>query len=88
MMTVITGLYPSQKILLVLYSYKLLSNIYTTHQLTYFLYYLHQGNFKNRRIKKIQQVHQKLQAKQSFIILLNLFSIYITCIFQGTWIFR
>ena len=38
--------------------------IHTTYQSTYFVYYLHQGNFKYPRIMKIQQVHQKLQAKQ------------------------
>ena len=37
---------------------------YTTHQFTYFIYYLFQDNFKNAKIMKIQQVHQKLHTKQ------------------------
>ena len=37
---------------------------YTTHQFTYFIYYLFQDKFKNPRIMKIQQVHQKLRTKQ------------------------
>ena len=37
---------------------------YTTHLLTFFIYYSHQEKFKNPRIIKIHQVHQKLQAKQ------------------------
>ena len=41
---------------------------YTTHQFTYFLYYLVQDNFKNAKIMKIQQIHQKLQAKQFLLL--------------------
>ena len=41
---------------------------YTTHQFTYFVYYLFQDNFKNAKMMKIQQVHQKLHTKQFFII--------------------
>ena len=39
---------------------------YTTHQFTYSIgvYYLFQDNFKNTKIMKIQEVHQKLQEKQ------------------------
>ena len=37
---------------------------YTTHQFTYFIYYLFQDKFKNPKIIKIQEVHQKLQTKQ------------------------
>ena len=37
---------------------------YTTHQFTYLIYYSYQDKFKNSRIIKIHQVHQKLQAKQ------------------------
>ena len=37
---------------------------YTTHQFTFVLYYLFQDNFKNAKIIKIQQVHQKIHAKQ------------------------
>ena len=38
---------------------------YTTHQFTYFIYYLFQDIFKNAKMMKIQQVHQKLHTKQS-----------------------
>ena len=48
---------------------------YTTHQFTYYIYYLYQDKFKNAKIIKIQQVHQKIHAKQFFIILFKLFSI-------------
>ena len=36
---------------------------YTTHQFRYFIYYLFQDKFKNPKIMKIQQVHQKLHTK-------------------------
>ena len=49
---------------------------YTTHQFTYFIYYLFQVNFKNANMVKIQQVHQKLQAKQFLFYLCKLFSIH------------
>ena len=39
---------------------------YTTHQFTYFIYYLFQDNFKNAKIMKIQEVHQEIQAKNNF----------------------
>ena len=45
----------------------------STHQFTYFIYYLVQDNFKNAKMMEIQQVHQKLQEKQFFIIYLNCF---------------
>ena len=50
---------------------------YTTHQFTYFIYSYHlfQDNFKNAKIMKIQEVHQKIHAKQFFIILFKLLSI-------------
>ena len=48
---------------------------YTTHQFTYFTYYLFQDKFKYPKIIKIQQVHQEIHAKQVFIILFKLFSI-------------
>ena len=43
---------------------------YTTHQFTYsyFIYYLFQDNFKNAKIMKIQQVHQKIHAKQFLLL--------------------
>ena len=40
---------------------------YTTHQHTYFLYIIRQDKFKNSRIIKIHQAHQKLQAKQIYL---------------------
>ena len=36
---------------------------YTKHQLTYFIYYSHQDKFKNLRITRIQEVHQKIATK-------------------------
>ena len=48
---------------------------YTTHQLTNYIYYSYQDKFKNAKIIKIQQVHQKIHAKQFFIIIFKLFSI-------------
>ena len=48
---------------------------YTTHQFTYFIYYLFQDNFKNAKIIKIQQVHQKIDAKQVLLFYFNCFSI-------------
>ena len=39
---------------------------YPTHQFTYFIYYLFQDNFKNAKMMKIQQVHQKIDAKQFY----------------------
>ena len=47
---------------------------YTTHQFTYFIYYLFQDNFRNAKVIKIQEVHQEIHAKQ-FIYLFQLFSI-------------
>ena len=46
---------------------------YTIHQFTYFIYYLFQDKFKNPKIMKIQEVHQKLQAKQFLLFYLNCF---------------
>ena len=48
---------------------------YTTYQFTYFIYYLFQDKFKNPKIIKIQEVHQRLHTKQFFIISFKLFSI-------------
>ena len=45
---------------------------YTTHQFTYFIYYLFQDKFKYPKIIKIQQVHQKIHAKQFLLFYLNL----------------
>ena len=44
---------------------------YTTHQFTYFIYYLFEDKFKNSKMMKIQQVRQKLQAKQFLLFYLN-----------------
>ena len=46
---------------------------YTTYQFTYFIYYLLQDNFKNAKIIKIQQVHQKIHAKQFLLFYLYCF---------------
>ena len=46
---------------------------YTTHQFPYFIYYLFQDNFKNAKIMKIQQVHQKIHAEQFLLLYLNCF---------------
>ena len=59
---------------------------YTTHQFTYFIYYSNQDKFKNSRIIKIHQAHQKLKAKQFFLF--NLFSICNTFEFEVIQIFR
>ena len=48
---------------------------FTTHQFTYFIYYLFQDKFKYPKIIKIQQVHQEIHAIQFFIILFILSSI-------------
>ena len=46
---------------------------YTTHQLTYFIYYLFQEIFKNAKIIKVQQVHQEIHTKQVLLFCLNCF---------------
>ena len=48
---------------------------YTTHQLTYFIYYLCHDNFKNPKMMEIQQVHQEIPTKQFIVVLFKLFSI-------------
>ena len=45
----------------------------STHQFTYFIYYLFQDNFKNAKMVKIQQVHQEIHAKQMLLFYLNCF---------------
>ena len=57
---------------------------FTTHQFTHFIYYLFQDNLKNAKMIKIQQVHQKIHAKQFFIILFKLFSIGDSFKFKAT----
>ena len=57
---------------------------YTTHQFTYFIYYLFQDKFKYPKIIKIQQVHQEIHAKQFFKILFKLFSIGDSFKFKAT----
>ena len=37
---------------------------YTTHQFTYYIYYLFQDKFKYPKIIEIQQVHQKIYTKE------------------------
>ena len=44
---------------------------HTTYQFTYFIYYLFQHKFKNPKIMKIQQVHQKLHTKQFLLFYLK-----------------
>ena len=46
---------------------------YTTHQFTYFIYYLFQDDFKNAKMMKIQQVHQEIHTKQFLLFYLNCF---------------
>ena len=48
---------------------------FTTHQFTYFIYYLFQDNFKNPKMMLIQQVHQELEihTKQFLLFYLNCF---------------
>ena len=46
---------------------------YTTHQFTYYIYYLFEDIFKNAKIMKIQEVHQKLQAKKLILFHINCF---------------
>ena len=46
---------------------------YTTYQFTYFIYYLFQDKFKNPKVIKIQQVHQKIHPKQFLLFDLNCF---------------
>ena len=60
---------------------------YTTHQFTYFMDSLLQDKFKNPKIMKIQQVHQKIHTN-NFIILFNLFSICNSNEFKVTQIYR
>ena len=45
----------------------------TTHQFTYFIYYLFQDKFKDPKIIKIQQVHQKIHTKQIILFYLDSF---------------
>ena len=54
---------------------------YTINQFTYFIYYLFQDKFKNPKIIKIQQVHQKIHTKQ---YLFKLFSISNSFEFKAT----
>ena len=48
---------------------------YTIHQFTYFIYYLFQDMFKNPKIIKIQQIHQKIgvHTKQFLLFYSNCF---------------
>ena len=50
---------------------------YTTHQFTYFVYYLFQDKFKNLKIIKIQEVHHKIHTKQFLLFYLNCFLLVI-----------
>ena len=66
----ITRIDQKVKIHCVLLSHELLS---TKMQFTYFIYYLFQDNLKNPKMMKIQQVHQKIHAKQFLLFYLNCF---------------
>ena len=44
---------------------------YTTHQFTFFIYYLFQDKFKSPNMMIIQQVHQEIDAKQFLLFYLN-----------------
>ena len=46
---------------------------HTTSPFKYCFYYLFQDNFKNAKIMKIQEVHQKIHAKQFLLFDLNCF---------------
>ena len=46
---------------------------FTTHQFTYYIYYLFQDKFKYPKIIKIQEVHQEIHAKQFLLFYLNCF---------------
>ena len=46
---------------------------YTTHQFTYFIYYLFQDKLRNPKIIEIQQVHLKIHTKHFLLIYLNCF---------------
>ena len=46
---------------------------FTTHQFTYFIYLVFKENFKNAKMMKIQQVHQKIHAKQYLLFHLYCF---------------
>ena len=48
---------------------------YTTHQFIYFIYYLFEDKLKNSKMMKIQLLHQKIHAKQFYIISFKFFSI-------------
>ena len=64
------------KIHCVLLSQELLSTkIYYTSIYIFYLSFIFQDNFKIAKIIKIHEVHQKIHAKQFFIILFKLFSI-------------
>ena len=47
--------------------------IFTTHQFTYFIYYLFQDKFKYPKMMLIQQVHHKIHAKQFLLFYLYCF---------------
>ena len=46
---------------------------FTTHQFTYFIYYLFQENLKNTKMMYIQQVHQEIYTKQFLLFYLICF---------------
>ena len=50
---------------------------YTIHQFVYLIYYFFQDKFKNPKIIKIQQVHEKIHKKQFLLLYLNCFLLVI-----------
>ena len=46
---------------------------YTKYQFTYVIYYLFQDKFKNPKMMKIQQVHQKLHTKRILLFYIYCF---------------
>ena len=46
---------------------------FTTHQFTYFIYYLFLDKFKSPTIIKIQQVHQETHTKQFLLFYFDCF---------------
>ena len=56
-----------------MYSHELLSTKLYYTSIYIFYIFLFQDKFKNPKIMKIQEVHQKLQAKQFLLFYLNCF---------------
>ena len=57
---------------------------FTTHQFTYFIYYLFQDKFKYPKMMQIQQLHQEIHGKQFLLLFFELFSVGDSCKFKAT----